>query len=238
MRYSEMSSGMYVVRTKELAWLRVLSGEICLVESVTSTGIRVRITCDCVPCGDYYDVSVQADDGAWYDVSELVLDANACIAPSGRDCEYPAVIAAGYRNYLQLGSKISHLSVKEAVGKICLIGEVTADGSRKFTKTGMYVVSADNAGCVIVYQGYCEHREKGEPRTLTLRVLNLNGTKRQFYPADVIVTACAEAYYEDCSRAAEYSNAIETAAMVASTEVLPGVIRGSVDGLDLEAAVG
>ena len=236
MKYAEMYTGMFIVRTKELPWLRVLSGEICYVEVATDSTIRVRITQDCVPKGDLYEVPVQANDGCWYDVSELVMDANACIAPASNTCCFKSPVMSTYRNYLELGSKVREYSVNEAVGHVCLLGERSPEGDAvMFTKQGFYVVSSDDNGYAIVYQGYCDYCPPDERRSLSLRILNLNGTRRAFYPANEIVSACANAFEEDCNRAAEYTKIFMEDTIVSSTDSNITATRGGVSELRLEA---
>lgn len=238
MKYAEMSAGMFVVRTKELPWLRVLSGEICYIEAVEVGVVRLRVTQDCVPKGDIYEVPGQADDGCWYDVSELVMDANACIVPSSGTCAFPTPVASTYRNYLGLGDRVPELSEDEAVGRVCLLGERSASGDAvAFTKQGFYVVSCDENGYVIVYQGYCDYCPPDEKRMLSLRILNLRGTRRAFYPADEIVSACIQAFDEDCNKASEYTQQYIEDTIVSSADSNLAAARGGVSELRLEAAL-
>ena len=238
MRYCEMSAGMFVVRTKELSWLRVLSGEICYIESVEPGVIRLRVTQDCVPKGDIYEIPQQADDDGWYDVSELVMDANACIVPSSGTCAFPTPVASTYRNYLGLGDSVPELTVEEAVGRVCLLGERSQNGdSVAFTKQGFYVVSCDENGYAIVYQGYCDYCPPDEKRMLSLRILNLSGTRRAFYPADEIVSACIQAFDEDCGRASDYTQQYIEDTIVSSTDSSLAAARGGVSEIRLEASL-
>lgn len=236
MRYTEIYAGMFIVRTKGLPWLRVLSGEICYVESTGDGEIHLRITQDCVPKGDIYSVPSQADDGFWYDVSDLVLDANSCIAPSVDTLAFPAAVTANYRNFLGLGSVVSPLSNEDAVGKICMLGEATPAGV-VFAKNGFYVISCDEEGYVIGYQGYCDYCAPDDKRLLSLRILNLNGTNRRFYPADSIVNACITAYNEDCELASTYEKQIGEDTIVSSAESSLAASHDGVSRIQLEAAV-
>lgn len=205
MKYSEMQTGMFVIRTRELSWLRVLSGEICYVMRAGVDKIHVSITKDCVPKGDVYEVPSKADDGNWYDVSELVMDANACIVPSPNTCSFSTAVEATYRNYLELGDKVQPLSLDEAIGNICVLGEKSKNGSTTaFSKAGFYVISSDEKGYAIVYQGYCDYYEQDETRDISLRILNLTGTQRAFYPAKEIIPACHEAFLADVDAAQRF----------------------------------
>lgn len=233
MKYESISVGMFIVRTRALPWLRVLSGEICYVEAVSGSELHLRITKDCVPSGDVYAVPQQADDDGWYDVSDLVLDANACIRPSGNDVEFPAPVASNYRNFLGLGNSVKPLSNQEAVGKVCLLGEGTGSNIA-FAKSGVYVVSADDNGFVIGYQGYCDSSVRDN---VSLRILNLMGTNRKFYPAGDIVNACAVAYREDCMLADKYTRNLLDASVVSSSDSSISAGRSRVGNMKLEAAV-
>lgn len=236
MKYNQIHQGMYVVRTKELAWLRVLSGAICYVDGVAPNEIRVRVTDDCVPKGAVYYVPAQADDDYWYDVSELVMAANSCITPASHTDAFSSAVAANYRNFLGLGDVISPLSLDQAEGRICMLGEQTNSGV-VFAKTGFFVVAHDDSGYVIAYQGFCDFKEDDEPRVLNLKVLNLNGTKRAFYPARDIVSACTAAYEEDCEKADEYVRQIREDTIVSSADSALSARNSRVSDMKLEAAV-
>lgn len=233
MKYSDMSPGMFIVRTRSLPWLRVLSGEICYIEASNAEEIHVRVTRDCVPSGDVYAVPQQADDDGWYDVSDLVLDANACIRPSGSDVKFPAPVAANYRNFLGLGNTVEPLSNREAIGRVCLLGEGNG-ASVAFAKSGVFVVSADDNGFVIGYQGYCEHSNS---ENVSLRILNLTGTNRRFYPASDIVNACSVAYSEDCMLAEKYTRNLIDEAIISSSDSSIAASRSRVGNIKLEAAL-
>lgn len=236
MKYSNMSSGMYIVRTKELPWLRVLSGVVCYVDSVDQGELHLHVTEDCVPKGNGYVVPVQADDGEWYDVSELMMDANSCIPPSTANAEFTSAVAMNYRNFLGLGDVVKPYSVDQAVGKICLLGESTPHGTI-FGKTGFYVVSCDRNGYIAAYQGFSEYKDPGDQRALTLKILNLNGTKRAFYCAQAIVDECAAAYEADCNAADVYSQQIQEETIVSSTESSFAARRSRISGMELEEVV-
>lgn len=237
MRYEELKKGMYVVRTRELSWARVLSGAICLVHGVEKDGsLHVQLTDDCVPKGGILAVGPQADDGAWYDVSMLVLDANSAIAPKSNKCAYKSAVECNYRNFLGL-KDLKPMTTEEAEGSICLIGERTKTGHVVFSKTGYYVISVDVNGYAIVYQGFCTYVDEYSSRKLQLRVMNLDGTDRAFYDASAIVDACHSAYEEDCKLASKYREVIRMEVASSSNEFNGGSASASaefVERLSLE----
>lgn len=236
MKYAEMYTGMYVVRTRDLSWARVLSGNICYVDGVTGEELHLHITEDCVPKGSALAVPKEADDGHWYDVSELVMQANSCITPSLSECVFTSAVAPNYRNFLGLGSQVPPYALEDSVGHICLIGEHVSNNVI-FAKNGYFVVGCDSNGYVIVYQGYCDFLEDDEPRKLNLRVLNLRGTARDFYPAEPIVSACCAAYAEDCALADQYRQDIREDTIVSSTDSILSAGSSDIERLSLEAAV-
>lgn len=235
MRYSEIYAGMFIIRTRELGWLRAISGEICYVVEASNGQLRVRVTRDCVPIGDVYEITDSADDGHWYDVSELVMDANACIAPSAETCSFSTAVEVTYRNYIEESTRIQPLSLESAVGKICLLGEKAKNSNATvFSKVGFFVISSDDEGYAIVYQGYCDYHEPDERRNLSLRILNLNGTRRNFYSASEIVAACHDAYVDDREIAAKYASRYREETIVSSADSMISARRGGVNTILLE----
>lgn len=206
MKYSEMNPGMYVVRTKELSWARVLSGNICYITDVlNSTGeLVMQLTKDCVPCGKKFKVPKEGDDGFWHDATALVFEANCAIQPPQTTCMYCSPVASNYRNYLGI-QDITPTDGEDAQDRLCLLGEQTPTGIL-FAKTGYWVV-AHVDGYYIAYQGYCDYLEEGVKRETTLRVLRLSGD-RHFYPADEIVNRCSQAFQEDLERNNQYTRQI------------------------------
>lgn len=221
-----MRNGMYVIRTKELPWARKLTGVICLVESVSDDGaLLLRVTEDCVPRGGALKVAPQGDDGCWYDVSDLVMVANSAIAPSSTACEFSSLVESSYRNYIDVGN-VYPLSLDDACNTVCLIGEQLEDGRTVFGKTGFYIIDFDANNYVIAYRGFCEHT-CGVERKLSLCILNLCGTTRQFYPADAIVSQCHAAFMEDTQLAGTYRERITNAVSGASTDYGNSVVSSS-----------
>lgn len=240
MKYCDMKPGMYIIRTRELPWAKILSGAICLVEQVDAGGnIVVRLTADCVPTDNAFSIPNAADDGYWARVTDLVLEANSSIRPVNSECAFISPVASTYRNFLGLGSSVQPITPKEAVGQICLIGE-SKDGQPKFSRTGLYVIAVDDEDFTIAYQGYCDHQSNNENRKLNLRILNLRSSGREMYPAQPIVDSCAEAYKEDCELAAMYTRRIQEDTMASSTDsMFSGGAIQSIESLnDLSHLVG
>lgn len=233
MKYSQFRKGMYVVRTKELRWLGAIMGAICYVDRADAGSIQVRITDDCVPVGSPYSIGAEADDGCWYDVSDLVMTVNSCIAPYASTDAFPNAVSVNYRNFLGLGEKVKPYNLREAVGNVCLIGEAGPQGV-VFARNGYYVADVDSNGYIIAYQGYCDYRDDESTRKLTLRVLNFNGTNRALYPAREIVGACAKACQEDCDKAMEYVEQIRQDTIVSAADSAFSAQHGSVSELELE----
>lgn len=203
MRFSEMYPGMHIVRTRELSWARKLSGVVCLVKDAQPSKVCIQMTADCVPYGNVMAVPVEGDDGYWYDVSELIMDANSAILPSSDVDAYSCSVEANYRNFVGC-DKLKPFVGNDAVGHVCLIGERQKTGRVVFSKTGYYVVGVDVNGYAAVFQGFCEYQEPTAPRKCTLRVLNLSNTERAFYPANFVIEACRAAFTEDCTLAQGY----------------------------------
>ena len=239
MRYAELSPGTYVVRTRELSWARKLSGVICLVKAVKPDGsLHLQMTDDCAPVGGVLSVSKEADDGYWYDVSDLIAMANSVILPSIGECSYTSAVEANYRNFV-VGSNVTPLVGDEADGNICLIGERLKNGRVVYSKVGYFVVGSDVNGYVAAYQGFCEYCGPDSPRKLQLRILNLTNTERAFYPASVVVDACHAAYSEDCRLAEQYREEIRESIITSSTEAGFDTGDGGLEfsKLELESAV-
>lgn len=208
MRYSEMMPGMHVVRTRELSWARTLSGVVCLVCNTQQGKIHIQMTKDCIPVGNVLAVPADADDGYWYDVSELIMDANSAILPASNADSYSCSVEANYRNFVGCDG-LKPFVGNEAVGQLCLIGERQKSGRVAFSKMGYYVVGVDVNGYAAVYQGFCEYLEPTVPRNLSLRILNLSNTERAFYPAAEVVNACHTAFAEDCNLATSFREEIK-----------------------------
>lgn len=218
MRYSEMFGGQYVIRTAKLAQ-QIDAGEILYVAKVENCELYIRKTHNCAPLPEIYRIPTQGDDGKWYDVTPLVIEANSFIPANPSTAEFVSEVAASYRNFLNLDKVVQPLSLEDAVGKVCLLGKyVKEEGKTIFGRNGYQVIAYDDEGYIIGYEGYCDVVDFDQTRNLTLKVLNLKGTGRAFYPAEVIVDACCKAYEEDCKLAEQYRAALIEKSIVASTE--------------------
>lgn len=205
MKFADMKSGMYLLRTKELSWARVLSGAIVYLCEVRDGNLILQFTEDCVPKGKKMSMGKEGDDGCWYDATGLVMEANSAITPPSNVIAFKSSVASSYRNFLGL-DKIPVVEGEAARGQICLLGETSPQGKVVFSKTGYYVLAYDN-GWYIAYQGFCDYvPDGGEPAT-TLRILRL-GENRNFYQAKPIIDACSAAYAEDIHLADKYSELI------------------------------
>lgn len=214
MKYSEMRAGMYVVRTRDLTWAYALSGEILYVQDVKSSDIYLRITDQCVPVGKTYVLPAAGDDNNWYDVTELVMDANSCIPPAPAEYAYSSDVAVSYRNSLGLQESLKPTLNPE--GQVCVIGAIN-NGQISFGRYGYYVIACDSNGYMIVYSGYCSAKDSvSEQKKLT--ILNLLGTNRVLYPAKEIVTKSNMAYNEDVTMAAHYVSELAEDTLAASSE--------------------
>lgn len=237
MQYREMHAGMYIVRTAELRWAKQLSGVICYVASEpTAQGLHIRATRDCVPVGNTFCLSFDADDGNWYDVSNLVLTANAAICPSKHINSFSSPIESNYRNFLGLGSTVKPYTAQSAVGNICLVGEEQR-GDVLFSRVGYYIIDADDSGYMIAYRGYTQYMENEGDRSLHLQILNLSGTQRKLYPAAEVVSACHSAYTADMSLADGYTKQLRENMIVSSGDSSMKFHSGHVTSLNLEGAV-
>ena len=229
MRYSEMNKGMYAVRTKELPWAKVLSGEICYVESVSPGEIIVKVTDDCIPRKDGFALGYEADDGNWYDVSRLVAAANSAITPEANTCAFSAAPAMNYRNFLGL-NELCPLEGEEAIGTICLRGEPGKLGMA-YDKVGYYIVGYMD-GFYIGYSGYCHYMGPDSERKLQLQILRMPGNRR-FYKAEEIVAACEASYKEDLKATEMYASSIIDDVSASASEVASSSDFGRIKELNL-----
>lgn len=236
MRFNEMRPGDYVIRTRELPWARVLSGNICYVTGVYDDKLNIQLTEECLPNGKVFAVPTQADDGDWYKVNHLVLEANSCIYPETSECcSFNSHVAASYRNFLGFGEE-HHVPIRDAVGRICLLGEQKGDNT-VFSKLGYFIAGFDNNGYVIAYRGFCTYVEAGAGASkIELCILNLNNTARGFYDAEAIVEACCKAYEDDMRTADKFTAIINEQSVSKSADTSIGSsIFNTVAYMDLGA---
>ena len=215
MRFSEMTVGDYVVRTRAQGWARVLAGAICYVVDVKPDSIKVQRTEECVPVGTVYQIPVEGDDNYWYDISALAMAANSCIAPSIESISYPTSVSISYKNFIDL-SGVTPLHGAEAIGRICLIGQQDKN-KLLLSREGYYVIDIDSMGYSICYSGYCQPDDVKHKEPSKLVVLNLLAAARSFYPAEEIVKRCVAAYNEDSAIAQTFANRMDAQTSVQST---------------------
>lgn len=231
MKYSEMTTDMYVIRTKEISWAKVLSGRIWYVRDVKPKSIVLQATEDCVPKGEMFSLDLNGDDGNWRDVTVLVLEANSAVLPPDNETTYSNDTASSYRNYLGLDNLKPYVGA-EAENKLCFLGEVGPDGTIKFSKQGYFVVAYDS-GCYIAYQGFCSFVAVDECRKISLGVYVLP-SNRAFYPAAEVISACEKAFSEDIAIMTHYTSNIMDSAVADASELSvfdgTGIQRLKLDG--------
>ena len=203
MKYNEMFEGQYIIRLKALAGYKVLSGAICRVNHRVRDKLEVSLTRDCKPIGDPIILDSFADDGFWYDISDLITEVNFSVRPSTKRWAYKDPVVASYRNFVGMNNAQA-MDAQDAVGKVCLLGEKTPHDTLVFSKRGYYIVCADVNGFTAAYVGYCDPALAGaadsfEPLDLT--ILNLTNSGRAFFEAAPIIDACASAFEEDVTAA-------------------------------------
>ena len=237
MKYQEMFDGAFVVRTRELHGASQLSGEIIYVRKASADSIVAQLTKECAPVGNPFVIGDAGNDGFWYDVTELVLEANHKIAPGLDEIAYRSDVTVSYRNELGLDKTATPLEPQQAEDTVCLIGN-TKDGKTAFSKAGYYIVASDARGYMIAYQGYCGVAGKPSNEAPKLVILNLNGLPRKMYAAKPIVDACNAAYSEDVGRATYYTGQIveRTIASAGDSNLSRGKYAG-IQELRLEGAV-
>ena len=218
MRFSEMFSGMFVVRTRELLTAPQLSGEIIYIRDQSTPGKLVaELTRECAPVGNPFTIDSTGDDGNWYDVTSLVLEANHKIAPSMSEVTYEDDVAVSYRNELDIVDSLTPLEPEDAEDCVCLIGALT-DGRTLLSRGGYYVLASDKNGYMIAYQGYCGVAGKPSNEAPKLVIINLTGLPRKMYNARPVVAACNAAYLEDTSRADTFSRQIQERTVASAGE--------------------
>lgn len=206
----------YFLRVAKLPANSDLVGQVIYLRHVAQNGIIVSLTDDCRPEPQLITLPEQANDNGWYDVTELVLDANCAITPRYDMCAFFNDTASQYRNHLEGTEALRLCEGRQAIGKLCFIGRQN-NGHLEFSKTAYFVVSLDEHGFYIVYSGFCEPRKKNTPPTIIQRVLHLEGTGQAFFEAAPIVSTCNAAYAGDVKLRDSYVSAMNDRVASSST---------------------
>lgn len=193
----------YFVRLTKLPSRPELAGQVIYLRHVATNGIVVSQTDDCRPSPTMIPLPPAANDDGWYDVTELILDANCAITPRQDMCAFLNETASQYRNHVDDPSVLHPCSGRDAAGQLCFLG-VEQGGRLELSRTAYFVVSMDEHSFYIVYGGFCEPKKSTEVRKPVQRVLRLEGSGRRFYEAEPIVTACNAAYRGDVARRDKY----------------------------------
>ncbi len=226
----------YYVRVSPLPEAQALVGQIVFVRQVSHEGIVLSMTNDCRPSPKLITLSSASNDNGWYDITDLVLDANASITPRYDICQFDNETAVVYRNYIDHPERLTPLDGRNAVGKLCFIGRLGKD-KLAFSNVAYFVVSMDNRGFYIVYQGFCSPKKESERPKLVQKVVRLEGTNQRFYEASDVVTACNEAYHGDVVLKDQYVGELLDRVSDTTTEIKPATdkVRETIGltGLDL-----
>ncbi len=186
----------YFLRISKLAECTDLVGQVIYLRHVAPNGIVVSTTDDCRPSPEMIPLSSASNDNGWYDVTDLILDANCAITPRYDMCTFVNEVASQYRNHIEDLRVLHECDGVKAMGRLCFIGRKNEDHF-EFSRTAYFVVSVDSKGFYIVYSGFCEPKKHHQPPNVVQRVLRLEGTGQKFYEAEPIVSACNTAYQGD-----------------------------------------
>lgn len=206
----------YFLRIAKLPERPNIGGQVVYLRHVSQQGIVVSMTDDCRPAPNMIRLSPASNDNGWYDVTELIMDANCAITPRYDMYSFVDETASQYRNHME-DSKLLHMcDGSQAMGQLCFIGRKNGEGF-EFSRTAYFVVSVDDQGFYIVYSGFCEPRKSGRSHEILQRVLRLEGTGQHFYEAEPIVSACNAAYKGDCAMRDKYVANLKDRVAAAST---------------------
>lgn len=205
----------YFLRLTKLAERPDIVGQVVYLRHVTVNGIVVSMTDDCRPNPTLISLPASANDNGWYDATELILAANSAITPRYDMCTFTNDIARQYRNHIEDASALVICEGRRAIGRLCFIGY--RSGNRlEFSKTAYFVVFLDEHGFYITYSGFCEPKKKQRLYKINQRVLRLEGTGKEFFAAEPIVTFCNEMYSGDVALRDQYMNDIRERAATSS----------------------
>lgn len=207
----------YFLRISKLPERPDLAGQVVYLRHVAQNGIVVSVTDDCRPSPNMIPLSVASNDGGWYDVTDLVLDANCAITPRCDMYAFTNETASQYRNHLEGNEALRLCDGEKAMGRLCFIGR-KGGANIEFSRTAYFVVSVDKQGFYIVYSGFCEPKKSGKTREILQRVLRLEGTGQHFYEAEPIVSACNAAYKGDRALRDKYVAELNDRVAASSTD--------------------
>lgn len=206
----------YILRVSKLPEHPELVGQVVYLRHVAPNGVVVSMTDDCRPEATLIPLPATANDDGWYDVTELILDANSAITPRYDACMFLNDTACQYRNHVDDPSALHPCEGEKALGRLCFIGRQNGD-HLEFSKTAYFVVSKDDRGFYIVYSGFCEPKKHHMPANITQRVLRLNGTGQRFFAAEPIVSTCNAAYEGDLALRDKYVSDMQDRVAASST---------------------
>lgn len=209
----------FMVRTRAYPRFPEIVGKILYIRDVDDKFITFSFTEDCVPQKDVYNIPADINDDGWYDVTDLVLRANAIIRPAYSSCVFMNDSASKYRNHL--GLELQPLTLANAVNKVCILGDATPRGIT-FLKQAYFVAVYDKNGYILAYSGYCQPAQWWTKPKIQQKILNLNGTNRSFFPAAQIVGACNAAYTEDTTTANKLVSTLNDRVASVSTDTNAG----------------
>lgn len=199
----------YFLRVSKMPVRSDIVGQVVYLKGVSQKGIAISLTEDCRPKTEVIRLPASLNDNGWYDVTDLVLDANCSISPRYDLCTFLSDTASLYRHHLDDPSCIRPLTGKSAVGHLCFLGKIK-DGQLVFSNTAYFVVSVDTHGFYITYAGFCKPIDNQDTPMLQQKVLRLEGTGQQFYSANEIVNACNSSYSSDIELKNKYMEELES----------------------------
>lgn len=198
----------YFLRLGALPERPDIVGQVVFLRHVSTNGLVVSMTDDCRPLPQTIPLPPKANDDAWYEVTELILDANCAITPRYDLCAFCNETARQYRNYLEDKEVLRPCVGHAAEGRLCFLGREHNEGF-EFSQTAYYVVSMDSHGFYIVYSGFCNPKKGNSTPQPIQRVLRLEGSGKSFFEAEPIVRECNSRYKGDIELRDKYTSAIE-----------------------------
>ncbi len=212
------SVNRYFLRLQALPERPEVSGQVIYLRQITKSGMVVSLVDDCRPRPNLIRLSPQSNDEGWYDATELILAANCAITPRYDLCTFVNDTAKQYRNHLEDRSVFRICDSTSATGKLCFVGKFTGK-TAELSPQACFVVSTDDYGFSIVYNGFCNpHKKKSDRHKLTQRILRLEGSGQSFFEAAPIVAECNKLYDKDIALKEQYVNAAKDRVASRSTD--------------------
>ena len=222
----------YYLRTHPCPDYPSIEGVAVYMRSFDANEIKFSFTDDCKPLDQVCSISSKWADNGWYDVTDLVLQANMTIPPKYSKCVFDSNVALAYRNYADIDVK--PLDDSSAVGRLCVIGNF--DGHKlSFSKQAYFIAGIDNNGFIIAYSGFCQPLEEWQKPKIQQKFLRLVGAPRKLFLADNIVETCNGLYAADVAALEQYKVKIEDSVAATSTESSIGrSVQSGLHDLSLE----